>query len=65
MEQEYRIIYNHFAKPIVEMVEEYKCSALTQQPKLVNKKVSKCFDALVEALQEQLNDIMKYGKDRK
>ena len=64
MKQEYRIIYNHFAKPIIEMAEGYKCSALTQQPKLVNQKVSKCFDDLVEALQEQLNDIMKYEKDR-
>lgn len=57
--EKYRIVYTYYAKPIAELAEEYKLSALTQCHKVVNKKVSKCFDALVEALNEQLNELRK------
>lgn len=57
--EEYRIVYKYFAKPIAELAEEYKLSALTQCHKVVNDKVVKCFDALMEALEEQLNELRK------
>lgn len=57
--EKYRIVYTYYAKPIAELAEEYKLGALTQCHKVVDKKVSKCFDDLVEALNEQLNELRK------
>ena len=55
--EKYRIVYKYFAKPIAELAKEYKLSALTQCHKVVNDKVVKCFDALVEALNKQLKEL--------
>lgn len=48
------IIYKHFAKPISDMKMIYEDSALTVENNVVNPKVKKKFEELLNALQEQL-----------
>lgn len=57
--KKFDIVYKYFAKPVSTMAMTYKKSALTIESGVVSPKVSKCFDALVEALNEQLD---KYRK---
>lgn len=57
--KKFDIVYKYFAKPISTMAMTYKNSALTIEGGVVSPKVSKCFDALIEALNEQLD---KYRK---
>lgn len=57
--KKFDIVYKYFAKPVSTMAMTYKKSALTIESGVVSSKVSKCFDALVEALNEQLD---KYRK---
>ena len=54
--KKFDIIFKHFAKPISEMRMTYQSSALTIDNHVVSKKVSKAFDALYEALSEQLDN---------
>lgn len=54
--EKFNIIYNHFAKPIADMKMTYNDSAMTIKAGVVNSKVSKCFENLYKALEEQLNN---------
>lgn len=56
------IVYKYFAVPISNMATTYKSSALTIEGGVVSPKVSECFDKLVEALNEQLDDYRKNKK---
>lgn len=49
------ILFNRFAKPIFDLRMTYKDSYLTHKNYLVDSKVSKAFDALYKALEEQMN----------
>ena len=51
----FNIIYKHFAKPIADMKMTYNNSATTIEAGVVNPKVSKAFQNLMNALNEQLN----------
>lgn len=51
----FNIIYKHFAKPIADMKMTYNDSALTVDARVVNSKVSKAFQTLMDALNEQLD----------
>lgn len=51
----FNIIYKHFAKPIADMKMTYNNSAMTVEVRVVNSKVSKAFQALMDALNEQLD----------
>ena len=51
----FNIIYKHFAKPIADMKMTYNNSAMTVEVRFVNSKVSKAFQALMDALNEQLD----------
>lgn len=53
--EKFNIIYKYFAKPIANMKITYNNSALTIEAGVVNPKVSKCFQALMDALNEQLD----------
>lgn len=53
--KKFDIIYKHFALPISNMKMTYQSSALTIENHVVSPKVSKAFDALFEALSEQLD----------
>lgn len=57
--EKFNIIYRYFAKPIENLKVTYQRSALTIENKLVNPKVSKCFDELMDALNEQLDNYRK------
>ena len=57
--EKFNIIYKHFAKPIANMKITYNNSALTIEAGVVNPKVSKCFQALMDALNEQLDSYRK------
>lgn len=57
--EKFNIIYKYFAKPIVNMKITYNNSALTIEAGVVNPKVSKCFQALMDALNEQLDSYRK------
>lgn len=52
----FNIIYKHFAKPISVMKMTYNNSAMTIEAGVVNKKVSKAFQTLMDALKEQLDN---------
>lgn len=54
--EKFNIIYNSFAKPIADMKITYNDSAMTIEAGVVNSKVSKCFENLYKALEEQLNN---------
>ena len=51
--EKFNIIYKHFAKPIADMKMTYNDSAMTIEAGVVNPKVSKCFQALMDALHKQ------------
>ena len=54
--EKFNIIYKHFAKPIAYMKMTYNNSAMTVEAGIVNSKVTKCFEDLYKALEEQLNN---------
>ena len=54
--EKFNIIYKHFAKPIADMKMSYNNSAMTVEADVVNYKVTKCFEDLYKALEEQLNN---------
>ena len=51
----FNIIYKHFAKPIADIKMTYNNSAMTVEARVVNYNVSKAFQALMDALNEQLD----------
>lgn len=53
--EKFNIIYMYFAKPIADMKMTYNRSAMTVDAKVVNPKVSKAFQTLMDALFEQLD----------
>ena len=53
--EKFNIIYKYFAKPIANMKITYNNSAMTVEARVVNSKVSKAFQALMDALNEQLD----------
>lgn len=55
----FNIIYKHFAKHIADMKMTYNNSALTVDARVVNPKVSKAFQTLMDALNEQLDSYRK------
>lgn len=57
--EKFNIIYKHFAKPIADMKMTYNNSAMTIESGVVNPKVSKCFQALMDALNKQLDSYRK------
>lgn len=57
--KKFNIIYKHFAKPIADMKMTYNNSAMTIEAKVVNPEVSKCFQALMDALNKQLDSYRK------
>ena len=57
--KKFNIIYKHFAKPIADMKMTYNDSAMTIEAGVVNPKVSKCFQALIDALNKQLDSYRK------
>lgn len=57
--EKFNIIYKHFAKPIADMKMTYNNSAMTIEAGVVNPKVSKCFQALIDALNKQLDSYRK------
>lgn len=57
--KKFNIIYKHFAKPIADMKMTYNNSAMTTEAKVVNPEVSKCFQALMDALNIQLDSYRK------
>ena len=57
--EKFNIIYKHFAKPIADMKMTYNNSAKTIEAGVVNPKVSKCFQALIDALNKQLDSYRK------
>ena len=54
--EKFNIIYKHFAKPIADMKITYNNSVMTVEAGVVNYKVTKCFEDLYKALEEQLNN---------
>ena len=57
--EKFNIIYKYFAKPIADMKMTYNNSALTIEANVVNPRVSKCFQALMDALNKQLDSYRK------
>ena len=57
--EKFNIIYKHFAKPIADMKMTYNDSAMTIEAGVVNPKVSKCFQALIDTLNKQLDSYRK------
>lgn len=55
----FNIIYKKFAKPIADMKMIYNNSAMTIEAGVVNPKVSKAFQNLMDALNEQLDSYRK------
>lgn len=55
----FNIIYKYFAKPIADMKMTYNNSAMTIEARIVNPKVSKAFQNLMDTLNEQLNSYRK------
>lgn len=55
----FNIIYKHFAKPVADMKITYNNSAMTIEAGVVNAKVLKAFQTLMDALNEQLNNYRK------
>lgn len=55
----FNIIYKKFAKPIADMKMTYNNSAMTIEAGIVNSKVSKAFQTLMDALNEQLDSYRK------
>lgn len=55
----FNIIYKHFAKPIADMKMTYNNSALTVDARVVNPKVSKAFQTLMDELNKQLDSYRK------
>lgn len=55
----FNIIYKHFAKPIADMKMTYNNSAMTIEARIVNPKVSKAFQNLMDTLNEQLDSYRK------
>ena len=53
--ENFNIIYKHFAKTIADMKMTYNNSTMTVEAGVVNSKVTKCFEDLYKALEEQLN----------
>ena len=53
------IIYKKFAKPIADMKTMYDNSTLTIAAGIVNPKVSKAFQNLMDTLKEQLDNYRK------
>lgn len=53
--EKFNIIYKKFAKPIADMKMTYNNSATTVEARVVNPKVSKAFQTLMDALNEQLD----------
>ncbi len=53
--EKFNIIYKYFAKPIANMKLTYSNSAMTVEARVVNPEVSKCFQALMDALNKQLD----------
>ena len=54
--EKFNIIYKHFAKPIADMKMIYNNSSMTVEAGVVNSKVTKYFEDLYKALEEQLNN---------
>lgn len=57
--EKFNIIYKKFAKPIADMKMTYNNSATTVEARVVNPKVSKAFQDLMNALNEQLDSYRK------
>ena len=57
--EKFNIIYKKFAKPIADMKMTYNSSAMTVEAGVVNPKVSKCFQALMDELNKQLDSYRK------
>ena len=57
--KKFNILFKHFANPIFDLRMTYKDSYLTHENHLVDSKVSKAFDDLYKALEEQLNRYRK------
>ena len=57
--EKFNIIYKHFAKPIADMKMTYNNSAMTIEAGVVNPKVSKWFQALMDTLNKQLDSYRK------
>lgn len=57
--EKFNIIYKYFAKPIADMKMTYNNSAMTIDARVVNPKVSKSFQNLMDALNEQLDSYRK------
>ena len=57
--EKFNIIYKHFAKPIADMKMAYNNSAMTVEAKVVNAEVIKCSQALMDALNKQLDSYRK------
>ena len=55
----FNIIYKYFAKPIADMKTMYDNSAMTIEACVVNAKVSKAFQNLMDVLNEQLDNYRK------
>ena len=55
----FNIIYKYFAKPIADMKMTYNNSAMTIEAGVVNPKVLKAFQNLMNALNEQLDNYRK------
>lgn len=53
--EKFNIIYKYFANPIANMKMTYNNSAMTVEARVVNLEVSKCFQALMDALNKQLD----------
>lgn len=59
--EKFNIIYKHFAKPIADMKMTYNNSAMTIEAEVVNPKVSKAFQTLMDTLNEQLDSYRNIG----
>jgi hypothetical protein len=57
--EKFNIIYKKFAKPIADMKMTYNNSVMTIEAGVVNLKVSKAFQTLMDALNEQLDSYRK------
>lgn len=57
--EKFNIIFKNFAKPIATMKMAYNNSAMTIEAGVVNSKVSKAFQTLMDALNKQLDSYRK------
>lgn len=53
--EKFNIIYKHFAKPIADMKMTYSNSAMTIEAGVVDSRVAKYFESLMNALNRQLD----------